>query len=136
MREYDAAQAAAELAAAPIHSLSDLQAYKSIHQKDSPLNVLSPMDRRLFEDSLTYNDSGVTSFRYDVLKSLTPTQAYKILATIGMQGFTSNLQLQIQSESDRKIMSVKPSPAALPGYYCQSQGTCRTANDRACSDGC
>lgn len=135
VREYNAQQASADLAAAPIRKAADVEAFIAANPV-SPLSALSAMDRKLFLDSLTYNEGGVTSFRFDVLQALTPSQAYKILALIGMQGFVPNLRSGSETATDRKIMAATPSPSILVGYYCKSQGTCWVANDRACSGGC
>ena len=136
VRAREAQQANADLQAAPIHSPADLAQFTATHVTDSPLLALSPLDRRIFEDSLTYNDTGVTSFRYDVLEKLTPTQAYQILSLIGQQSFTSQLGIKPTSATDKKIMTFKPALEPLKGYYCEGKGTCRENPSNACSGGC
>lgn len=75
-----------ELAAAPIKSPRDLELHLKSHPGDSPLMVMAPLNRRLFLDSLRFNEKGVTTLRYDVLESLTPTEVYQILSLFGIAG--------------------------------------------------
>jgi hypothetical protein len=132
----EARQADADLQAAPIHSAADLATFKVEHPADSPLLSLDPLNRRIFEDSLTYNASGVTGFRYDVLEKLTATQTFKILSLIGQQSFTSQLSIKPVSDADQKIMAFRPTLIPLKGYFCEGQGTCYENPHNACSGGC
>ncbi len=131
-----AQQASADLQAAPIHTPADIVAYASVHPTDSPLLALSPLDRQVFLDSLRYNASGVTSFRYDVLEHLTPSQAHEVLALIGQQSFTSQLNLKAASPTDQRIMKFRPSLIPLKGYLCEGRGTCTVAEHNACAGTC
>lgn len=125
-----------ELAAAPIKSPRDLELHLKSHPGDSPLMVMAPLNRRLFLDSLRFNEKGVTTLRYDVLESLTPTEAYQILSLFGMQGLTPQLNLRGSSPLDKKVMSITPSLLPLKDYYCEGKGTCRQGSNVACGDAC
>jgi hypothetical protein len=98
--------------------------------------VMAPLNRRLFLDSLRFNEKGVTTLRYDVLESLTPTEVYQILSLFGMQGLTPQLNLRGSSPLDKKVMSITPSLLPLKDYYCEGKGTCRQGSNVACGDAC
>ncbi|HUA78742.1 MAG TPA: hypothetical protein VL997_00100 [Dyella sp.] len=133
---YQKQQAAIDLFHAPIKSDRDLAQFQMQHQADSPLRALSPLNQALFLNSLKYNEKGITTIRYDVLESLTPTQAYQILSLFGMQSLTPSLKLKSVSPLDEQIMSITPSLLPLKDYYCEGKGTCRQGANQACSDGC
>ncbi len=133
---YQAQQEQADMANAPVKSPSDLSTYESEHVTSSPLNALSPMMKQLFVNSIRYNEKGVTTIRYDVLESLSPTQVYQILSLFGMQSLTPSLNLRSASPLDKQIMSLHPNLMPLKGYYCEGKGTCRQNASEACSDAC
>lgn len=131
-------------AMAPIHSRGDLDQYVATHRTiASPLDAFSPGVRQMFLSSLTFNEKGITGFRYDVLESLTPTQIYKILSLFGMQESTSQLtNARIVTPADSVIMS--PPLGGVIGigfdflkeYRCLSRGTCHADNMSACTSNC
>lgn len=125
-----------ESSAAPIKSPSDLVFHLKGHPGDSPLMVLSPLTRQLFLAGLRFNEKGVTTLRYDVLESLTPSEAYQILSLFGMQGLTPRLNLRGVGPLDNKVMAIAPSLFPLKDYYCEGRGTCRQGDNVACSDAC
>lgn len=139
-----ARQHAIAQAVAPIRSRGDLDQYLATHKTiASPLDAFSPGLRQMFLSSLTFNEKGITGFRYDVLESLRPTEIYKILSLFGAQGFTSQLSnVRIVTPTDSLIMS----PAGdgvigigsdfLEGYRCASKGTCHTSTLDACTSNC
>jgi len=133
---YHAQQGKADLAIAPVKSANDLATYESQHVTNSPLNALSPMMKQLFINGIRYNEKGVTTIRYDVLESLSPTQAYQILSLFGMQSLTPALNLRSASHLDKQIMTLHPNLMPLKDYYCEGQGTCRQGAHQACSDAC
>jgi hypothetical protein len=131
-------------ATAPIRSRGDLDQYLFTHKTiASPLDAFSPSLRQMFLSSLTFNEKGITGFRYDVLESLTPTEIYKILSLFGAQGFTPQLtNVRIVTPTDNLIMS-PPSGGVigigfdfLKDYRCQSRGTCHVDNMAACTSNC
>lgn len=129
-------QALLEIAAAPIRSPEQLRSHLVRHPGDSPLMVMSPLNRELFLNSLRFNDKGLTTLRYDVLESLTPTEAYQVLGLFGMQGLTPQLNLRGNTKLDKKVMSITPSLMPMKDYYCEGKGTCRGGANVACSGAC
>src|SRR5690349_8779902 len=53
---------------ARIHSFADLHDYEAANRgQRNPLSVLSPTNRQIFLDSLTFNERGITGFNYAAL---------------------------------------------------------------------
>lgn len=130
---------------APIRSQGDLDQHIATHRAGtSPFDALQPSLRQMFLASLTFNEKGVTGFRYDVLETLSATEVYNILSLFGMQGSTSQIKrARVVTPTDALIMS----PAAggivggigldfLEDYRCQSKGTCTANNMKACTSNC
>ncbi len=69
---------------AMISSAGDLNKYlQSATRSASPLGALSPNGRGRFLASLSFNQRGLTGFRYDDLQAeLTPTQIYQIFKSV------------------------------------------------------
>lgn len=92
---------------APIKSESDLQKHLAgLKTNDSPLNHLSPASLARFTESLSFNESGLTSYRHDVLElDLSVSQAYRVLALFGQQhNITLLNNLRIETELDQEVM--------------------------------
>lgn len=131
-------------ATAPIHSRGDLDQYVATHRTiASPLDAFSPSLRQMFLSSLTFNEKGVTGFRYDVLESLTPTEIYKILSLFGMQGGTSQItNARVVTPADALIMTPLLGGAIAigddwsVGYYCIRHGLCGVSPDSVCTRYC
>lgn len=128
---------------APIKSRNELEGYLANLPKSSPLNALSEQKRKLFVDSLTFNDSGVTGFRSDLLEGdLGLTGAYRILALFGEQELAAMLKVNIETELDSTInKSLHGTDATCTGtgwsnYYCFKKGTCRSATSSICTSNC
>lgn len=127
---------------APIKSESDLQKHLfNLKDGSSPLNHLSPSGLEKFKESLTFNESGLTSYRYDVLEwELSVSQAYHVLALFGQQHNIALLEnLQIDSKFDLEIMEyIKASNKCndYKGYACVSHATCQTAGGKICMHNC
>lgn len=128
--------------AAPIKSQSDLQEFRaSSYFKQSPFKKLSADGQRRFFDSLTFNETGLTSFDYkDMEAELTVSQAYQILSLFGSQSAVRTMsELRVVSALDREIMAtVAPSiqMADHKGYACESHATCVQNESRICMTGC
>jgi len=95
-----------DLATAPIRSKDDLDAYlQRTPISESPFLYLSPLDRRIFLDEVTFNETGLTQFPPDAFETLTASQAYQLLALFGWQLVVPSLPgLRVQSSLDRAIM--------------------------------
>lgn len=126
---------------AAIRSLGDVHNYVAIHRSRlTPLDALSPGNRRVFLDSLTFNNNGITGFSYAPLQGLTPSQAYKILSLFGVERLTQHVPgLSPSSDTDKMIMS--PLNTTGPGmdhegYACQSRGTCAPKMSYICTSNC
>lgn len=149
----DAASGEIALRLAPIRSLSDLHAYVAAHAKQrTPLDVLSPVARRVFLDSLSFNAKGLTSFNRAVLEDeLTASQAYEVLSLFGVQRLTPMLhRARVETATDRLITSPRMAPQGScgintptqgtgcdhDGYRCMSHGTCTKSMDMICTSNC
>lgn len=56
------------LYSAQIRSLAQLKAHLSLYGNASPLASLSPTGRQEFIDRLTFNENGLTGYRYSILE--------------------------------------------------------------------
>lgn len=134
-------QSMIDLAAAPIKSEADLERYTNLVPISiSPLRYLSQQNRTLFMESLKFNDRGITGFRYDVLESLSPTQAYEILALFGVQSATNTVVGLVSSTpADSLIMQPGLSCSAYAACInteCVGPGACGPAYGMACTKNC
>lgn len=123
---------------APIHSHEGLVAYLAGTKLTlSPLHYLDPDARARFLASLSFNTNGLTSFSYQDLLDLTPTQVYQILSLFGVQDMTPSLQgLPIETPTDQQIMEsgmitplIKP---IVTDYKCVSRANCYYTLDYGC----
>lgn len=93
---------------APIKSPQDLARYLKITPLNaSSLKHLSDSARADFLASLTFNEKGLTSFKFATLEmELNPTRIAEILSLFGMQRATPLLvNAKIITERDRQLMS-------------------------------
>ena len=92
---------------APIKTSGDLAAYLRSANRGSPLMALSPGGRQRFLDSLTFNENGLVSYRYeDLAQELTASQAYRVLSLFGAQRTTHLLHARVET-SDAAVMSAR-----------------------------
>lgn len=126
-----------------IKSANDLKKYLLTTAKSgSPLDRLSPDARARFLTSLTFNDRGLTGFRFvDLRDELPPTQIYQILSLFGQQQDTSLIKgARILNSTDRAIVSVVPvcgpDGCDYPGYYCRARATCSRSDTEICTRHC
>lgn len=84
-------------ALAPIKSKTQFDQYIKLTPRNvSPLAVLNATNQQKFVSSVTFNESGVTGFNYDVLaKNSSSKQAAAILKLIGMQHLASAGQVKL-----------------------------------------
>lgn len=98
---------------APITSAATLRQYNKMTAADSnPLQALSADARQRFVDSITFNEKGITGYRYVELESeLTPTQISKILSLFGVQRNTSIFKkAPVKTVKDRLLISGAATP--------------------------
>lgn len=136
------------LALAPIRSREQLDSYLHRTPKgQSPLDRLSPPAKSRFIESLTFNETGLTGFRYDDLQAeLSASQAYRILSLFGAQHTTRMLkQAKVESLLDAELLSpagdgsgpVCPSqPCDYAGYMCEGRATCAPNINTICMRNC
>lgn len=93
---------------APIKSQQDLERYlKLTPASATPLRFLSDSARTAFLASLTFNEKGLTGFKFSSLETeLNPTKIAEILSLFGVQRVTPLLtNAKIVTERDRQLMS-------------------------------
>jgi len=123
---------------APVKSESDL--YKVLDKK-SALDLLSEPAKQRFIESLVFTVNGLGGFKYDELEAeLTPTQIYRVLSLFGAQQYTSSFgSARVETSADAMLISIQSGSASkgfLEGYFCQSKGTCQSADNFACTSRC
>jgi hypothetical protein len=123
-----------------IASSSQLNDYLRLSPRGAtPFDALSPLARRRFLSSLTFNERGLTSFEYVDLRELTASQAYSILKLFGLERGTHLLSgVRISTRGDWMLMHPSsPLPADfLLDYHCAGRGTCARASGFACTSSC
>jgi len=130
---------------APIKSRVDLDVHLSkAGEIDSPLLRLSSAGRQGFIDSLTFNDRGLTGFRYSDLEAeLSPSEIYAILSLFGAQHLARQMTgARPASTADTLILgqtvrsSFSKDPGDHAGYWCSSPHTCARKSNYICMSGC
>lgn len=120
---------------APLKSATDVYQYSQAMPKNlSPLSALSDSERDRFIQSLRFNEKGLTQFDYSILKGLPTAKVYKILALFGMQSGTELISATPKSNGDTAPQMIMAD--FLLDHYCESKGTCREDNSRACTSNC
>ena len=139
----------------PVRSQADLDVYVQSYS-DTFLDLLPADAKQEFLAGVTFNERGITSFPVDVIEdNLTASEAHRFLSYFGMEGGTQLLgELDVETALDRVILSgaslsqarlgsydpqAANSPSVgpfLPGYRCESPGTCVVADGRACTSNC
>jgi hypothetical protein len=131
-----------DLLNAPIRSRRDLVRHlRASRDEGSPLLALSEEGRRRFLSSLTFNEKGVTGYRYDDLeRELTATEAYLILALFGVQGDVARMQnLREETFLDRELKSLMKTQCQngdYMDYRCESRATCTSHTRYICKASC
>ncbi|MCD7099703.1 hypothetical protein [Stenotrophomonas sp. MMGLT7] len=129
---------------APIHSAEQLAGFLA-KTKDtaSPIDLLSPVAKARFVDSLRFNETGVTSFYYaDIESELNSSQAYELLSTFGLQSTLAFMpKLRVDNAKDREIMTAFSDEVPLlmadhENYWCSSRATCSRDIGSICMSGC
>lgn len=90
-----------------------------------------------FLSSLTFNENGLTGYRFDILRDngLSYSDAYSILGLFGAQSTAGAIPgLRIDSELDHHIGSCDGN--GWHGYYCQTRGTCAASASKICTYNC
>ncbi len=139
-RHAAAAGPALDSHTAAIKSLAGLQRYE--RQTDpglNPLNALTPLNRRLFIDKLTFNEKGLSSFSYAALAGLSASQVYRILGLFGVQTDIGLIrELRIRRPEDQAILQAAParSPTEHLDYWCSGRATCAQQVGTICTGNC
>lgn len=129
---------------APIKSKSDMINFIST-EFSSPLENLSSNSKWSFIGSLVFGESGLASYRYDLLEQeLTATEIHEILSLFGVQNTTPLIRgAEIRSEADMLIMKMPDLGETNsffaddhPGFECVSHGTCGPRNGYICTSNC
>jgi hypothetical protein len=116
---------------APIKSAEELANYiKSTPTGKSPLRYFSNVDRRIFLDSLTFGEKGLSGFSYGALKSsLNQKKATEVLSLFGAQ----YLAQSIFDPAKNSLMA----PTDYKEYKCKSTATCSLSPTDICiGDNC
>jgi hypothetical protein len=125
--------------AAPIKSAEDLREYLySSNFHTGPLKKLSEAGRQRFIGSLTFNEKGLTGFRYEDLKAeLTVSQIYKILSLFGAQDSTASIKgLKPKNKLEDVIVLPQIFWKDYEDFACTSRATCSRAIGSICMSGC
>lgn len=132
----------AQTTMAQLNSREKLDNYIAKNQARRPLSYLTPAARKRFLNSLTFNENGLSGFRYDDLEAeLTFTQAYELLTLFGAQNRVFTLDLAVATEQDAKLFGVveKSIPQVSEDhkeYRCADRYSCRASTQWICMSGC
>jgi len=130
-------RAAAQVYFAPIHSEQELHSYLA-GNKSTPLDALDPKSEGRFLASLTFNAKGITGFSYEDLRSLSPSEAYSILALFGAQEAIIGIPFDSASTADEANVGLL-SPIVIQDYpdaRCQPPATCLSSHQQICLSTC
>lgn len=113
---------------------------KVLKRNDSVFNRLSDSARKVFVDSLKFNDKGLTSYNYQVLvDELTESEINLLIQEFGFKNVGTYL---IKSENlggdfSYSVMgSGEASKIGEKNYSCSSPGTCREEQGAICTRNC
>ncbi|MFN3842259.1 MAG: hypothetical protein ACK4RW_03220 [Rehaibacterium terrae] len=129
---------------APIKSEAELKAYlRDGGTKKAPLSYLSKGAQQRFLRSITFNETGVTGYRFDDIEAeLTLSQAYAVLALIGDQHnikFLENARLETDLDHELYRIIKSPSPACsgdYKHYSCTRPANCDPRTGSICKSNC
>ena len=127
-----------------LRSQSDLQRYLSATaNSSSPLNVLSSGARDRFVSSITFNEKGITGFRYSDLQSeLTASQIYAVLQLFGAEKDLAIIpNVRVETNADKRAIQslvdpVEPVDGDYRDYQCISRATCSYNLGTICMSSC
>ena len=118
-------------------------------KSNSPLNYLSRSGQKNFVSSITFNEKGITGYRYDILeKELTLSQIYEILALFGQQHNIEYMEAaKVETDFDMEIKNliqsrreynanIKCGSSDHKGYQCTARATCSSSYTRICMSSC
>ena len=113
----------------PISSREGLAAFMRVAESGHPLRRLSPPARRRFLESLTFNENGLTGYRYDeLLAELPASEIYQVLSLLGAQDTAPFLgKGRVVDDLDR----VAVQSFGFGGDVCDQEGL---MSDGSCSD--
>jgi hypothetical protein len=127
---------------AKVNSASKLQEFVGKTSGEPPLAYLSSEARKRFVSSLTFNENGLTGFRYDDIEAeLTFSEAYELLSVFGAQSRIFSMDLAVSSEQDAKLLavvsrSVFQTKEDHVGYKCVDRFNCYQTMSYICMSGC
>jgi len=120
-----------------IKSKADLEHYSKSEYPEFPLNKLKGKNRKLFIESLTFNEKGLTGFNIQILQHLEKNQVYQILKLFGIGTFTDNV---FGSDLSEKGYGGDDTGTVegdfLKGYYCAFRASCSEHPQSACTKKC
>jgi len=124
---------------AAVKSHSDLNAL--LQSKDGRVAVLqrlTPRDRKAFLSSLKFNERGLTEFDIAVLRSLSPSDVYKVLGLFGLQGGSGKISESLGETDTDTLIDTLPKMQAgfLLDFRCADRGTCSFETSKACTSNC
>ena len=126
-----AQQHALAFAIAPVKSADELKHYLKITPKGHvPFNYLSSVDKRIFLNSLTFGEKGLSGFNYAILKEkLNQKQITEVLSVFGAQHLVASVVGDVKSQI--------AAPTDYKDYKCSIKATCSVSNTEICiGDNC
>lgn len=123
---YETAAGDSDARLVPIRSSAQLTEYLGSHPSN-PLDAFNQRARKLFLESLTFSDRGLTGFRLQEVQSeLTRTQAFAILSLFGVESVVDSLQFERADNS--KPLHPASGSAAVDGILAQFADKARAIN--------
>ena len=149
-RGATAGTAGAVTTSGTIRSQGDLQRYLSATATSgSPLSALSSSGRTRFLSSVTFNEKGITGFRYaDLQSELTASQMFDVLHLFGVERDIKIIpNVRVESAADRRVISAfvddtgdlgdgVPAAKDYKNYWCVSRATCNPSDTSICTSNC
>lgn len=130
------------LALATIRSKVDLESYMTSFKGHSPLDRLSPSAKSRFVRGLSFNEKGLSGFKYDDLEAeLSPAEIFRVLSLFGVEHLTSKLdKSRIKNPTDAQVMGARPGDDYFvedhKGYQCVSRANCASYPGYICMSSC
>jgi hypothetical protein len=132
---------------APIKSQIALANYMAMTPgSGNPLMKLSPATRQQFIDSLSFNENGVTGYRYDGLeRELNATQIRKLLSLLGIQESGALLKKVKEDSSYSTATCYDPvydnfcngvPSKDYQNMRCANRGSCKPEESWVCTSNC
>lgn len=137
-REIELRKEMAKLTA-QITSAEELREYQySSNFHSGPLKALSEAGRQRFLASLTFNENGLTGFRYEDLQAeLNVSQIYKVLSLFGAQHTASLIKgAKPKNKVEEAIVSPMIITKDYQDYACTSRATCTRSWGAICTSNC